>query len=97
MTLTDRKIRAALIDLALRRGSTKTICPSEAARALSSDWRPLMPAIRRVAAEMVAEGALQATQRGRKVDLAIARGPIRLSLTADQGTGRKATAHSEAT
>jgi hypothetical protein len=38
-----------------------------------------MPAVRRVAAGMVAEGALVATQRGRPVDPAEARGPIRLA------------------
>jgi len=51
-----------------------TFCPSEAARALSDDWRPLMGDVRRVAAEI----GLAATQGGRAVDPATARGPIRL-------------------
>jgi hypothetical protein len=72
----DARIAAALMDLALRRGAGKTFCPSEAARALSADWRPLMADVRRVAAGL----PLSATQGGRPVDLAAARGPIRLSL-----------------
>jgi hypothetical protein len=76
----DEAIRAALTDLALRRGAGRTFCPSEAARALSPDWRALMPAVRRVAAAMQAEGALRCTQKGAPADPLAARGPIRLGL-----------------
>lgn len=74
---TDAAIANALLDLALRRGRDKTFCPSEAARALSPDWRPLMPRIRAVAAT---HPDLQAVQKGHPVDPATARGPIRLRL-----------------
>jgi len=73
-------IAAALIDLAHRRGQDKSLCPSEAARSLASDWRPLMPAVRAEAARLQGEGRLRATQRGAEVDAAAASGPIRLSL-----------------
>ncbi|MEM6895861.1 MAG: DUF3253 domain-containing protein [Pseudomonadota bacterium] len=53
----------------------KTFCPSEAARRVASDWRPLMPRVRELAK---AEG-LTATQKGHPVDPTQARGPIRLS------------------
>ncbi|RBI86823.1 DUF3253 domain-containing protein [Rhodosalinus halophilus] len=66
----------ALMRLARARGPGKSFCPSEAARALAQDWRPLMPEVRRVAAKL----PLHATQKGRPVDPAAARGPIRLSL-----------------
>ena len=62
--------------LAQRRGPGKTFCPSEVARAVAEDWRPLMPAVRRVAAEL----PLSATQTGQPVDPRDARGPIRLGL-----------------
>lgn len=80
----DEAIRAVLTDLALRRGAGRTFCPSEAARALAADWRPLMPAVRRVAAAMQAEGAIRATQKGAPADPVTARGPIRLGLR-DEG------------
>ncbi len=81
----DRTIAAAILALAEARGAAKTLCPSEAARALagsaaSDDWRALMPDVRRVAAALVAEGRIVATQRGRPVDPLAARGPIRLGL-----------------
>lgn len=58
----------------------KSICPSEVARALADDWRPLMPDVRAAAAELAAEGRLVVTQRGKVVDLATVRGPVRLAL-----------------
>lgn len=75
--ITDPAIAAALMQLAAARGPGKSFCPSEAARALAADWRPLMPEVRRVAASL----PLTVTQNGMPVDLATARGPIRLSLT----------------
>jgi hypothetical protein len=73
----EERIRAAILDLALRRGRAKSLCPSEVAKALSEDWRPLMPEVRAVAAVMP---EIIATQRKQMVDPATARGPIRLRL-----------------
>lgn len=80
----DRAIAETLLDLAHRRGVGRTFCPSEAARALSEDWRDLMPEVRRVAARLRAEGRLQALQKGAPVDPEAARGPIRLGLPAGE-------------
>ena len=76
MTPSDKEIADVLLDLAHQRGVGKTFCPSEAARLLSDDWRPLMPDVRRVAADV----ALRATQKGDTVDPVTAKGPIRLGL-----------------
>jgi hypothetical protein len=72
----DAAIAAVLMDLAHRRGAGSSFCPSEAARALADDWRPLMADVRRVAAGL----PLMATQGGMTVDPVTARGPIRLRL-----------------
>jgi hypothetical protein len=74
--VTDDRIAEVLMDLAHRRGRGATFCPSEAARALAEDWRPLLPEARRVAAGL----PLRATQGGASVDPVAARGPIRLGL-----------------
>ena len=84
MTPSDSAIRNMLLTLALARGAGKSFCPSDAARALAPDWRPLMPDIRRVAAQMQAEGLLQATQGGQPVRPDTAKGPIRLRLATGQ-------------
>ena len=64
--------------LEMLEGRTGTMCPSEVARALSDDWRPLMPVVRSAAARLVASGDIEVTQGGSVVDIATARGPIRL-------------------
>lgn len=77
-------IRAEILARALERGAGKSFCPSEVARALSADWRPLMGEVRRVAAMMQDEGVIRATQRGVAVRADTVRGPIRLSLATGQ-------------
>jgi hypothetical protein len=74
-------VREAILDLLGRRDPGKTICPSDAARAVAGKgFRPLMPVARQAAAGLVDEGLLEVTQKGQPVDLATARGAIRLRL-----------------
>lgn len=72
----------AILDLLAQRDPGKTICPSDAARALGGDdgFRTLMPLVRAAAGDLVASGDIEVTQRGRVVDLGTARGAIRLRL-----------------
>ena len=68
-----------ILELLERGGPGKTICPSDAARALAgNNFRPLMDTARAAAAELVAAGVIEVTQRGEVVGIAQARGPIRL-------------------
>lgn len=81
----DAAIARAILHLTHQRGPGKTLCPSEIARALApTDWRPLMPHVRRVAEQLRQQGQLQILQRGHPVSLAAdatpVRGPIRLAL-----------------
>ncbi|MEM6948194.1 MAG: DUF3253 domain-containing protein [Pseudomonadota bacterium] len=77
----DTEIAARLMALAHQRAPDKSFCPSEVARALAVDWRPLMGRVRRVALGL----DLVASQRGKIVDLRNVRGPIRLHLAQDVG------------
>jgi Protein of unknown function (DUF3253) len=78
------RIRATILELLQRRDPGKTICPSDAARALAGErFRPLMAPVRDVAAELADEGRIEVTQRGRPVEPRGARGPIRLRLRRD--------------
>ncbi len=66
----------ALLD-ARRPGAT--ICPSEAARAVAPEgWRELMPQARAAAGRLAARGDVEVTQGGAVVDVATARGPVRI-------------------
>jgi hypothetical protein len=70
------ELRRHLLSLAEQRGEG-SFCPSEVARAASEDWRPLMPTVREVGAQMIAEGLLLCTQRGEPADPLTTRGAIR--------------------
>ena len=70
----------AILELLAKRDAGKTICPSDAARALGGDdgFRPLMPLVRDAARALVGAGRIEVTQSGRRVDIDQARGAIRL-------------------
>jgi len=79
MTAANKDIRGTILRLCRERGSDKTVCPSEVARALSADdWRELMQPVREVAAQLVATGEIDVTQGCEVVNIEYARGPIRL-------------------
>ena len=76
----EEEIRAAIRALLAARDEGKTICPSEAARAVygSDSFREHMGEVRAVAFALADAGILEVTQRGEVVDGRAARGPIRL-------------------
>ncbi|WP_051515850.1 DUF3253 domain-containing protein [Candidatus Blastococcus massiliensis] len=75
----DRTLEEAIAGLLDQRKAGATICPSEAARAVDPEnWRPLMPAARDAAGRLAAAGMVEVTQGGEVVDVATARGPVRI-------------------
>jgi hypothetical protein len=74
------QLERSILSLLDQRAPTATICPSEAARAVGTKegWRDLMEPARQAAGRLVEEGRVEITQGGRVVDLATARGPIRI-------------------
>jgi Protein of unknown function (DUF3253) len=78
---TDHALESAIMELLSRRGPGKTICPSDAARLLNPDvWQELMEPARAAARRLVEEGRIVITQRGKIIDPAHAKGPIRLKI-----------------
>ena len=83
MAPTDREIERMILTLCLERGTGKTICPSEPARALceeESDWRALMPGLRNVARRMAEAGQIAIYRRGEVLRDHDTQGIIRLGL-----------------
>ncbi len=77
----DRQLETAILELLAQRARGKTICPSEAARAVApEDWRSLLEPTRNAARRLVSSGRIAILQRGRVVDPSTVRGPIRLRL-----------------
>ncbi len=70
----------AILDLLADRDPDKTICPSEAARVLAGDrdFHPYMEQVREAAGELARAGRVEVTQKGHRVDLSQARGPVRI-------------------
>ncbi|MCR6487486.1 DUF3253 domain-containing protein [Amycolatopsis sp. OK19-0408] len=76
---TAERLRAAILALAYARGARSSTCPSDAARAVADDWRPLMAEAREAARELARDGRVQLTQRGNVLDPdGEWRGPIRI-------------------
>ncbi|MGJ9423566.1 DUF3253 domain-containing protein [Aeromicrobium sp. CF3.5] len=83
VTTTDQALEDSIRELLGSRSAESSICPSEAAKAVSSGtdadaWRDLMEPARRAARRLVAAGEVQITQRGAVVDPSTAKGPIRI-------------------
>ncbi|WP_432562924.1 DUF3253 domain-containing protein [Kineococcus sp. SYSU DK003] len=77
----DADLETTLRALIEQRGRSKTVCPSEAARAVGGqDWRELMEPARAAARRLVAAGQAEITQGGRVVDPSTAKGPVRVRL-----------------
>ena len=83
----DAAAQEAILALLDQREQDATICPSEAARRLAgdSDFRPYMDTVREAAAQLVQTGEVEVTQAGQPVDIARARGPVRLRKTRPRG------------
>ncbi len=73
-------LRRAILALARERGPDKTICPSDAARAVGGErWRDLMADTRELARDLARGGEVEISQRGEVLDPdAPWRGPVRI-------------------
>lgn len=80
MTSVDEQLEQAIRTLLAARAAEATICPSDAARAVgtAAGWRDLMERARQAAQRLVEAGEVDITQHGEVVDLATAKGPIRI-------------------
>ena len=78
--MSEQRLRDAMLVLVRERGPSKTICPSDAARAVGGErWRDLMDDARDIARKLAREGEVEISQKGEVVDPdATWRGPIRI-------------------
>lgn len=76
-------VEKAIMELCLKRGQGKTICPSEAARRVAGDggdWRSMMTAVRQAAVRLAGQGQISIYRKGKPVAPEEMRGVIRLGL-----------------
>ena len=83
MATDEQRLRDTIVTMARERGPSKSICPSDAARAVGGDdWRDLMDDARAAARDLARDGEVEITQGGDVVDPdATWRGPIRIRAT----------------
>ncbi|RJQ76627.1 DUF3253 domain-containing protein [Pseudonocardiaceae bacterium YIM PH 21723] len=82
MTEAPEQLRETILSLASARGPDSSLCPSEVARAVADDWRPLLPQVRNEARALARAGRVRLTQRGRELDPdGEWEGPIRIHLS----------------
>ena len=76
----DQQLRETILRMARERGPSKSICPSDAARAVGGEnWRDRMEQARDAARDLAKAGEVEITQGGDVVDPdATWRGPIRI-------------------
>ena len=80
-SLLEENLEAAILSLSSERGPRSSICPSEAARNVSTeDWKSLMEPTRQAARRLAHLGLVEITQGGKVVDPSNFRGPIRLRV-----------------
>ncbi|MFD9700996.1 DUF3253 domain-containing protein [Lentzea sp. NPDC059081] len=80
MSTVEDRLEHTILDLTAARGPAKSICPSEAARAVGDDgWRDLMEPARAIARELAKQGRVVVTSRGEVLSPDEEwRGPIRI-------------------
>ena len=73
------ELERVILELLSQRSAHGSICPSDAARAARPQgWRVLMDEVRAAAGRLAVRGEVDITQGGRVVDIAAARGPVRI-------------------
>lgn len=86
MTL-SADVTSTILRLCAERGSDRSICPSEVARALAGDdekvWRLLMHPVRQAAFRLAEQGRIEVLRKGRVVAPSEAKGVLRLRIRND--------------
>lgn len=79
--MNNTDVAEVIIRMATERGSDKTICPSEVARAMfAQDWRNHMSEVRDIAITLQQQGKVSITQKGVEVNVQDIKGPIRIKI-----------------
>lgn len=75
----ENPVRDAILSLIAERGEAKTICPTDAARAVSPEhWRKLLKDVRAEAVRLAEAGEISIYRKGKPVDHTDFRGVYRL-------------------
>jgi hypothetical protein len=74
------RFETTILHMAAERGERASFCPSEVARALSDEWRPLLTHVRAAARRLAEQGRIDILRHGKPIMPAEMKGVIRLRL-----------------
>lgn len=80
MSVSSAALRAEILRQVVARGPDASICPSDVARALAVDWRPLLTPVRTAAAALSEAGEIEILRKGKPVPAQEMHGVIRLRV-----------------
>ncbi len=80
VTASSGRIESEILRLTAASGLDKSICPSEVARALDSEWQKLSSAVRRAAIRLAEAGRIDILRKGKRVEPTGVKGVIRLRI-----------------
>jgi hypothetical protein len=90
----DAAAIAAILDLVTARGPLKSICPTDAARALADSvpdrspdpeaWRRFLPQVRAAAVHLAQTGQIDILRKGKRIAPEAMHGVVRFRLTTNQ-------------
>lgn len=83
-------IEQVILDVLAARGAHKSICPTEAARALAGNpadesWRRSLAPVKLAAQRLARAGKIQVLRKGKPIDPETLHGVVRLRLTETAG------------
>jgi hypothetical protein len=76
----ETEMEAMILRIAKERGVEKSLCPTDVARALAEDWRPLLFDIRAAAARLADRDQIEILRHGKPISPTALKGVIRLRL-----------------
>lgn len=86
MVMSEDLIESAILDLVEKRGPSKSICPSEAAKSAFGDkWNGHMRHVRAAAVHLARQGKVTILRKGKPADPENFKGVYRLSLPPADG------------
>jgi Protein of unknown function (DUF3253) len=74
------EIEAMILRIAEQRGADKSLCPTDVARALAEDWRPLLFEVRAAGRRLAEQDRIEILRHGKPIVPGAMKGVIRLRL-----------------
>lgn len=76
----ESRVAAEILRQTIDAGPTRSVCPTDIARALAPEWHGQLTAVRRAAIQLAEAGRIEILRKGKPVAPAVVKGVIRLRI-----------------